>query len=356
MQQNKLVVALFQRTWEILVELGEDDADQEDFEEHEQDKDQERQATGDILTGTNGGDNDEENGDEDDEDDVFHRTHGGKLSKAKAARLIPFLIYFMERQEGTFQSFVLCPLQAHHRVALPFDVSFATILLTQIEHFSRPIIEQLEQEFQAGPNERRAHQLTREREDLQNACTRLQGIGRTDPFSAFFDIRRQAIITRDERVDVRDRGYMRIVGPANTGQYNQVSSRRGNTTCKCLTELRRTTRGTLKDTWERDSHGDQFDYLQHYDGVIGLDFGECVPTEGAWTMWFPAHHQASYLYGRTIPNRDWLEARKAANNIDDIEAAFSKRLPQSTYGRYQEYLRQLKANDNGLRLWKFYLN
>ncbi|KAF7721575.1 hypothetical protein EC973_004467, partial [Apophysomyces ossiformis] len=55
-------------------------------------------------------------------------------------------------------------------------------------------------------------------------------------------------------------------------------------------------------------------------------------------------------------NRDWLEARKDANNIDDIEASLSEGSPRSTYDRYREYLRQLKTNDNGLRLWKFYSN
>ncbi|KAG0185735.1 hypothetical protein DFQ28_008839, partial [Apophysomyces sp. BC1034] len=198
--RKKLVVALFQRIWGISVELGVAGADQEDLEEHDQEQEQEREAAGDVLAGlpnnvhmqienfitternlqvkgirvsevnlseclgetgrrgTNGGDNDEENGDE---DEVFHRTHGSKLSNAKAARLVPFLIYFLERREGNPQSFVLCPLQAHHRIALPFNVSFATTLLTHMEHFSRPTIEQLGQELQAGPNEQRAHQLTR---------------------------------------------------------------------------------------------------------------------------------------------------------------------------------------------------
>ncbi|KAG0171590.1 hypothetical protein DFQ30_000756 [Apophysomyces sp. BC1015] len=382
------------------LELGKAGADQEDLEEHDQKQEQERQAVGDILAdlannvhiqienfitternlqvkgirvsevnlseclgktgrrGTNGGGNDE--------DDVFHRTHGGKLSKAKAARLIPFLIYFLERREGNFKSFVLYSLQAHH----PFLSS---------------IIEQLEQELQAGPNERGAHQLTRERKNLQNACTRLQGIGRTDPFSALFDICRQATIARDGSVDVRDRGYMRwldqrILGNINKPRFTKrrvfrtdcvrlyciyndwLRSCSGNTTCKYLTELRRTTRETLKDTWEGDSHGDQFDYLQHYDGIVGLDFGEVCAAASVFRPREPGlcgsqlTIKRGYLYGRTIPNRDWLEARKAVNNIDDIEAALSEGSPRSTYARYQEYLRQLKENDNNIRPWKFYSN
>ncbi|KAG0181772.1 hypothetical protein DFQ29_007100 [Apophysomyces sp. BC1021] len=107
---------------------------------------------------------------------------------------------------------------------------------------------------------------------------------------------------------------------------------------------------------------DQFDYLQHYDDVVGLDFGELC---AAATVFRPREPglcgsqfitKRGYLYGRTIPNSDWLEARKAANNIDDIDAALSESSPRSTYGRHQEYLRQLKANENGLRLWMFYTN
>ncbi|KAF7726548.1 hypothetical protein EC973_008679 [Apophysomyces ossiformis] len=426
--RDKLIAALFQRIWGMSVGISEAGADQENLEEYEQDQEEERQATGDILAGlandvhtqiedfitaernlqvkgirvsevnlseclgengrqgTNGGNDDEENGDVDDEDDVLHRTYGGKLSKARAERLIPFMVYFLERREGNSQSFVLCPLQAHHRIAIPFNLSFTTTLLTRIEHFSRPIIQQLEQELTAGPNDRRIAELTRERDNLRNACVRLQGIKSRDSFSALFDIRRQATITRDEGVDVRDRGYMRWLNQRMPGNENKprfsrrrvfrtdgvrlyciyndwLRSRRGNTTCKYLTELRRTTKETLKDTWQAGSPGNQYDYLQHYDGVVGLDLGEVCAAASVFRPREPGLYgsqltiKRGYLYGRTIPkNRDWLEARKAANNIDDIEAALSEGSPRSTYDRYREYLRQLKTNDNGLRLWKFYSN
>ncbi|KAF7725303.1 hypothetical protein EC973_000314 [Apophysomyces ossiformis] len=380
--RDKLIAALFQRIWGMSVDISEAGADQEDLEEQEQDQEEERQGTGDILAGlandvhtliedfitaernlqvkgirvsevnlseclsengrqgTNGG-----NDDEDDEDDVLHRTYGGKLSKARAARLTPFTVYFLERREGNSQSFVLCPLQAHHRIAIPFNLSFTTTLLTRIEHFSRPIIQQLEQELTAGPNDRRIAELTRERDNLRNACVRLQGIKSRDSFSALFDIRRQATITRDGGVDVRDRDYMRWLNQRIPGNENKLRfsrrrvfrtdgvrlyciyndwlrSRRGNTTCKYLTELRRTIKETLKDTWQAGSPGNQYDYLQHYDGIVGLDFGEAICM--------------AQLFQK---KRDWLEARKAANNIDDIEAALSEGSPRSTYDRYREYLR-----------------
>lgn len=33
----------------------------------------------------------------------------------------------------------------------------------------------------------------------------------------------------------------------------------------------------MKDMPEKISHGDHFDYLRHYDGVVDLDFGEMCP-------------------------------------------------------------------------------
>ncbi|KAG0190848.1 hypothetical protein DFQ28_001436 [Apophysomyces sp. BC1034] len=291
------------------LELGKAGADQEDLEEHDQKQEQERQAVGDILAdlannvhiqienfitternlqvkgirvsevnlseclgktgrrGTNGGGNDE--------DDVFHRTHGGKLSKAKAARLIPFLIYFLERREGNFKSFVLYSLQAHH----PFLSS---------------IIEQLEQELQAGPNERGAHQLTR---DSRASAEQIH--------SAHFSI---------------------SVGKLPSQEMDPLMSE-------------------IEATCD-----------------VGLDFGEVCAAASVFRPREPGlcgsqlTIKRGYLYGRTIPNRDWLEARKAVNNIDDIEAALSEGSPRSTYARYQEYLRQLKENDNNIRPWKFYSN
>ncbi|KAL1936815.1 hypothetical protein VTP01DRAFT_949 [Rhizomucor pusillus] len=105
--------------------------------------------------------------------------------------------------------------------------------------------------------------------------------------------------------------------------------------CKCLMELRRTIREILKDMPEKISHGDHFDYLRHYDGVVDLDFGEMCPILSVF--------QPS----------DILEARKAAN-IDDIESTLKEGTAGSAYAKYQVYLRQPKANDNGLSLWNFY--
>ncbi|KAL1931896.1 hypothetical protein VTP01DRAFT_8952 [Rhizomucor pusillus] len=88
----------------------------------------------------------------------------------------------------------------------------------------------------------------------------------------------------------------------------------------------------------------------------GLCCCKRVPTNGAWNKSSQLIIKRGYLYGRTIPNRDWLETRRSVNNIDDIEAALSEGSTRSTYARYQTYLQTLKANDNSLRLWNFYSN
>lgn len=72
--------------------------------------------------------------------------------------------------------------------------------------------------------------------------------------------------------------------------------------------------------------------MQRYDGVISLDFGEVC---AAACVFQPTQQEVEapqliikrgYLYARVIPNRDWLEARKAANSINDIQAALKKRI------------------------------
>lgn len=100
--------------------------------------------------------------------------------------------------------------------------------------------------------------------------------------------------------------------------------------------------------------------MQRYDGVISLDFGEVCAVAGVFQ---PTQQEVEapqliikrgYLYARVIPNRDWLEARKAANSINDIQAALKKGLTHSTYAKYHVCLRQLKANDDDIHLWNFY--
>lgn len=105
------------------------------------------------------GDNEED--DEDDEDNALHRKHRGKLSKADGARLIPLLIHFRERREGRTQSFALCPLQACHRIALLFNISFTRDLLNNIDVLARPLIQQLEQEDESTRNVERIAELRR---------------------------------------------------------------------------------------------------------------------------------------------------------------------------------------------------
>lgn len=100
--------------------------------------------------------------------------------------------------------------------------------------------------------------------------------------------------------------------------------------------------------------------MQRYDGVISLDFGEVC---AAACVFQPTQQEVEapqliikrgYLYARVIPNRDWLEARKAANSINDIQAALKKGLTHSTYAKYHVCLRQLKTNDDDIHLWNFY--
>ncbi|KAL1930526.1 hypothetical protein VTP01DRAFT_10688 [Rhizomucor pusillus] len=47
-------------------------------------------------------------------------------------------------------------------------------------------------------------------------------------------------------------------------------------------------------------------------------------------VWFFSDHKANYARLVLIPSRDWLEARKAANNIGDIEAALKEGSTRST--------------------------
>lgn len=61
-----------------------------------------------------------------------------------------------------------------------------------------------------------------------------------------------------------------------------------------------------------------------------------------------------FLYGRMIPNQQWLERRKNSRNIHDLEDALSEGSTSSKFAKLAVYLAALKTDAGAIRLFDFY--
>lgn len=140
--------------------------------------------------------------------------------------------------------------------------------------------------------------------------------------------------------------------------WNDWNTRaRENQTPRYLKEIRRTSREDIQVAHGVDETANLLDY---YCGVIGIDIGEVCT---AASVFLPSDHTVNgsrmivkrgYLYGRVIPNVQWLEKRRNTYYIHNIEDGLSLGSPRSSFANLTIYLAALKTDAAVIQLFDFY--